>query len=67
MEHRAVQMGDEKVTVHASFDPKTGKLSGGFSVEKDKASGKKKKVKVKQDAPKVRLATNQISRAIEAS
>lgn len=32
----SAQMGDEKVTVHASFDPKTGKLSGGYSVEKIK-------------------------------
>ena len=52
----SAQMGDEKVTVHASFDPKTGKLSGGFSVEKvKKPAAKKKKVKVKQDAPKVDL------------
>ena len=52
----SAQMGDEKVTVHASFDPKTGKLSGGYSVEKvKKPAATKKKVKVKQDAPKVDL------------
>ena len=52
----SAQMGDEKVTVHASFDPKTGKLSGGYSVEKvKKPAANKKKVKVKKDAPKVDL------------
>ncbi|MBT6492484.1 MAG: hypothetical protein HOK97_22125, partial [Deltaproteobacteria bacterium] len=51
----SAQVGDEKVTVHASFDPKTGKLSGGYSIEKVKKTTSKKKVKVKQDAPKVDL------------
>jgi len=45
-------VGDEKVTVYARFDPKSGRLTGGYSVKK---VGKKKErsVAIKKDAQKV--------------
>ena len=50
----SAQAGGEKMTLHASFDPKTGQLSAGYSIEKVKQPAtKKKKVAVKQDAQKV--------------
>jgi len=50
----SAQAGGEKMTLHASFNPKTGKLSAGYSIEKvKKPAAKKKKVAVKQDAQKV--------------
>lgn len=55
----SAQAGDEKVTVFASFDPKTGRLSGGAKIEKVAAEKKKKTVAVKQDAKKVDLLPRQ--------
>ena len=50
----SAQSGDEKMTLHASFDPKTGQMSAGYSIEKiQQPSSTKKKVAVKQDATKV--------------
>lgn len=50
----SAQAGGEKMTLHASFNPKTGQLSAGYSIEKVKQpAAKKKKVAVKQDAQKV--------------
>ncbi len=51
--------GDEKVSVHAQFDPKTGQLSGGYKVEKLGKEKKQKRVEVKQEAQKVDLLPTQ--------
>ena len=39
----SAQAGGEKMTLHASFDPKTGQLSAGYSIEKVKQPAAKKK------------------------
>lgn len=55
----SAQAGDEKVSVYASFDPKTGRLSGGYTVEKIAKEKKRKKVAVAQDKPKVDVLPTQ--------
>ena len=50
----SAQADGQKMTLHAGFDPNTGKLSAGYSIEKIKeAPAKKKKVAIKKDASKV--------------
>ena len=50
----SAQADGEKVTLHAQFDPNTGKMSAGYTIEKIKeAPAKKKKIAVKQDASKI--------------
>ena len=50
----SAQADGEKVTLHAQFDPNTGKMSAGYSIEKIKeAPAKKKKIAIKQDSSKV--------------
>jgi hypothetical protein len=51
--------GDREVTVYAAFDPKTGKLSGGYS-EKTIAAPKKKKVTVKENATEIDVLPTQL-------
>lgn len=54
------QLGDEKVTVFAGFDPKTGKLSGGVKVEKLAQAKKRRTVQVERDAQTVELLPRQL-------
>jgi hypothetical protein len=49
------QHGNQEISVWASFDPKTGQLSGGSSVKEIAAKKKQTKVKVTQDKPRVDL------------
>ncbi|MBI4820304.1 MAG: hypothetical protein HY791_28825 [Deltaproteobacteria bacterium] len=51
------RQGNEEVTVWATFDPKTGQLSGGATVKE--VGKKKKKIKVRQDKPTVDLLPKQ--------
>lgn len=50
-----VNDGEEEVTVWATIDPNTGRLSGGASVKKVAKKKKTKKVKVRRDKPRVDL------------
>lgn len=59
----SAQMGDEKVSVHCEFNPKTGQLKAGYSVQKVKTP--KKKVAVKQDAQKVDIIPTQFLELLE--
>lgn len=54
------QLGDEKVTVFAGFDPKTGKLSGGAKIEKVAQAKKRRTVQVERDAQTVELLPRQL-------
>lgn len=54
----SAQSGDEKVTLYASFDSKTGKLNAGYTVKK-LAKPSKKTVTITQDKPKVDLLPTQ--------
>ena len=53
----SAQVGGEKVTLRAKFDPKTGALDAGYSVEKIQTS--KETVKVKEDASQIDLLPTQ--------
>lgn len=57
------QVGDEKVSVHCEFNPKTGQLKAGYSVENVKSP--KKKVAVKEDAQKVDIIPVQFLELLE--
>lgn len=50
-----VNDGEEEVTVWATIDPKTGRMSGGATVKKVAAEKKKRRVKVRRDKPRVDL------------
>lgn len=54
------QLGDEKVTVFAGFDPKTGKLTGGAKIEKLAQQKKRRTVQVERDAQTVELLPRQL-------
>lgn len=47
--------GEEEITVWATIDPKTGQLAGGASVKKVAKEKKKRRVRVRQDKPRVDL------------
>jgi hypothetical protein len=48
----SAQMGDQKMTIHAEFDPKSGTLKAGYSIETVKKPAPKT-VKVKEDAQRI--------------
>ncbi|MEQ8279843.1 MAG: hypothetical protein RMA76_03975 [Deltaproteobacteria bacterium] len=50
-----VNDGEEEVTVWATIDPNTGRLSGGASVKKVAKQKKTRRVKIRQDTPRVDL------------
>ncbi|HEY3444899.1 MAG TPA: hypothetical protein VGK67_00990 [Myxococcales bacterium] len=57
------QAGGEQVTLHASFDPKTGKLAAGYDVKK--IAQNKKKIAVTEDKPKVDVLPAQFLALLE--
>ncbi|MGC4119990.1 MAG: hypothetical protein QM765_36505 [Myxococcales bacterium] len=59
----SAQANGEQVTLYASFDPKTGKLSAGYDVKK--IAQKTKKVAVTEDKPKVDVLPAQFLALLE--
>lgn len=57
------QAGGEQVTLHASFDPKTGKLAAGYDVKR--IAQKKKTISVTEDKPKVDVLPAQFLALLE--